>query len=125
MIFLPVTNMHEILKNTFTLVEDSLGKPFIRTPTSVDVPPISTITASFAKHKYAAPLILFVAPDEKVCTGYSNVSFSLLKKQTTIEIVIANVINSFQRNYINQKGKVLGEFSCSQPSSIQIKRMKN
>ena len=41
---------------------------------------MSTTTASFKDDKWTAPRILFVAPDEKVCTGNSRICFSLHKE---------------------------------------------
>ena len=51
----------------FTLADASLGNPFCNTPTSVDVPPISTTMAS----------LLLVAPEENVKTGNSELFFAL------------------------------------------------
>ena len=48
----------------------SLGKPFLNTPTSVVVPPISTTMALGMLERKAAPLMLLVGPEENVRTGY-------------------------------------------------------
>ena len=61
----------------FTLADASLGNPFCNTPTSVDVPPISTTMASLLLDKNAAPRMLLVGPEENVKTGNSELFFAL------------------------------------------------
>lgn len=77
---------------TLTWVPVNLGNPLINTPTSVEVPPknfydifllqffvpISTTIASLTPDIKAAPLILFVGPEENVITGCS-MAYSNLK----------------------------------------------
>lgn len=54
---------------TFTLLEASRGKPFMMTPTSVVVPPMSTTMAFFFPERKAAPRILLVGPEANVRAG--------------------------------------------------------
>src|SRR5712691_583635 len=50
--------------------EDSRGKPLIRTPTSVEVPPTSTTSESVVSVRNAAPRMLLAGPLPMVSTGY-------------------------------------------------------
>ena len=50
----------------------SRGKPALRWPTSVVVPPTSTTMASWRPDRYAAPLMLLVGPDENEYTGNTS-----------------------------------------------------
>ena len=53
-----------------TSVDASRGKPFMRTPTSDVVPPMSTTTASPTPERRAAPRMQFVGPEANVRIGY-------------------------------------------------------
>ena len=62
---------------TFSWVDASLGNPFLSTPTSVVVPPMSTTMALRNPERNAPPRILLVGPEENVSTGYSAASLAL------------------------------------------------
>lgn len=57
---------------TSLCVDASLGKPSLRVPMSVVVPPTSTTSAFFSPDSHIAPRILFVGPEEKVRMGNST-----------------------------------------------------
>jgi hypothetical protein len=66
---------------TWTFVDASLGKPFLKTPTSDVVPPMSITMAFFLPERNAAPRMLFVGPDANVLTGYSTQSPELKERR--------------------------------------------
>ena len=65
------------MTHTSLSVDASLGKPSLSTPTSVEVPPMSATMAFLSPDNHMAPLMLLVAPEEKVYTGKSMVRVEL------------------------------------------------
>ena len=83
----------------FTLADASLGNPFCNTPTSVDVPPISTTMASLLLDKNAAPRMLLVGPEENVKTGNSEL-FSALHCGGDNELIENKIFNCFFKPFL-------------------------
>ena len=65
------------LPPTSLWVDASLGKPSLRVPMSVLVPPTSTTSAFFSPDSHIAPRMLLVGPEENVRMGNSTVRFEL------------------------------------------------
>ena len=63
---------------TFILVDACRGNPSFNTPTSLVVPPMSMIIASWTPDRNDAPCIEFVGPDANVKTGKCLVCSALI-----------------------------------------------